>query len=51
MILSLYGASYRKTYTLANIALKSFLNGERVLILSHSNIAVDGRLKPYINAQ
>ncbi|NMB08943.1 MAG: AAA family ATPase [Tissierellia bacterium] len=34
-----------KTYTLANIALKSFLNGERVLILSHSNIAVDGAIE------
>ena len=34
-----------KTYTLANIALKSFLEGKRVLILSHCNIAVDGAIE------
>jgi hypothetical protein len=34
-----------KTYTLAQIALKSFLAGEKVLILSHANIAVDGAIE------
>lgn len=34
-----------KTFTLANIALKSFIRGGRVLILSHSNIAVDGAIE------
>ena len=30
-----------KTYTLAQIAIEHFLKGNRILILSHSNIAVD----------
>lgn len=34
-----------KTYTLAKIALESFYRDKRVLILSHSNIAVDGAIE------
>lgn len=34
-----------KTYTLAQIALESFQKGEKVLILSHANIAVDGAIE------
>ncbi len=33
-----------KTYTLAYIALKHYLQGKKVLIISHSNIAVDGAI-------
>lgn len=38
-----------KTYTMANIALKAFLSGEKVLIISHSNIAVDGAIESIWN--
>ena len=34
-----------KTYTLADIAIKHYLHGNRVLIISHSNIAVDEALQ------
>lgn len=34
-----------KTYTLAQIAIKCIENNERVLIISHSNVAVDGAIE------
>ncbi|SDH83656.1 AAA domain-containing protein [Pseudobutyrivibrio sp. 49] len=34
-----------KTYTMAQIAIHSLLNRERVLVVSHSNISVDGIVK------
>ncbi len=34
-----------KTYTMAQIAIHSLLNNERVLVVSHSNISVDGIAK------
>ena len=33
-----------KTHTLANIAIEHYLKGNKVLIVSHSNIAVDGAI-------
>lgn len=33
-----------KTHTLANIAIEHYLRGKKVLIISHSNIAVDGAI-------